>query len=116
MHRPSFLVDLDWIGSSYALLLAFAGVALLVVLLTWLGVGGWLLGLVQKGVQASINAGFRVWRLLLSWASWPVFLLLVFVLLAAGVALGAGRPAVALGAGVVLISLGVTTCLAYVYI
>src|SRR5689334_19322260 len=116
MASSPFLLDLDRLGSSYSLLLAFVGLGVLAGLLFWSGIVGRILGLVSLLIQKGITAGFWLWRLLLAWAAWPLFLTLVVFLLLAGLASGPISPFLRLLCGVTLLLLGVTTCLAYMSI
>ena len=55
-------------------LLGIAGIGLLTVVLTWLGILGWLIGVVQSAIHATIRAGFAFWRRALLAAPWPLLL------------------------------------------
>src|SRR5207253_7189796 len=60
--------------------------------------------------------GFLLWKRLLSWASWPVFLALVLGLLVAGVLAGGLVPAARILFGLATLLMGGTACLAYMFI
>ncbi len=116
MASSPFLLDLDRVGSSYSLLLAFVGLGVLAGLLFWSGIVGRVLGLVSLLIHRGIAAGFWLWKRLLAWATWPLFLALVVVVLLAGLASEPISPFLPLLCGVTLLLLGVTTCLAYMSI
>jgi HEAT repeat protein len=116
MPLARFTLDLDALGAAQSLLLGIAGIGLLAGVLAWLGILGWLVGLVQSAVHAIIRAGFALWRRLLGWAPWPVLLLLIVALLAAGAEEEPERPGAALACGLGLVVIGVSACLAYVHL
>ena len=113
---PTYLFDLDRLGASRLLLLTFLGIGLLAGFLFWIGLVGWVLRGVSVLIRAGVRAGFRVWRLLLSWAAWPVLLGLVAVTLTVGVWGERLVPGLAIVCGAGLLLIGVATCLAYVFI
>jgi hypothetical protein len=111
-----FTLDLD-AGSAYRiLLLAIAGVGLLIGLLAWLGILGWRLGLFQTLVHATIHFGFGLWWRSLSWMPCPVLLLVVLALLGPGAEEEPTLQGSALVRGLALGIAGLVSCLAYVYI
>ena len=116
MRRPSWLIELDQVHSSYLLLgtLALAGSVL--GILYQIGLLGWVIRLVGIGIRSAIRNGFLVWRRLLSWATWPLFLGTVAGLLFLGWALNGVLPALTLLCGFAPLFMGVTTCLAYMFI
>src|SRR5437868_435752 len=77
----------DRFGSALVLLV-FASLGVLAGLMYAVGLLGLLLDLVQRLFLACIRLGFGLWRRFLSWASWPLFLLLVFGLLLVGTTQG----------------------------
>ncbi|MBY0526432.1 MAG: HEAT repeat domain-containing protein [Gemmataceae bacterium] len=113
---PSYFFDLDQIGSSYLLLLAFVVLGIAAGLLFYIGVVGFILGIIQAVVQSSIRSGFRTWQALFSWAEWPVLLGIVLTWILVGAILGERFPFLAAASGTVLMLVGVTTCLAYIWI
>jgi HEAT repeat protein len=96
--------------TAFALLAVLAGVAYQT---GWLGK---LVALVNAILGGSVRTGFRLWRRLLAWASWPVFAALVLGLLVFGVSRAAEAPALGLLCSLVLLFVGTVACLAYVYI
>jgi HEAT repeat protein len=109
-------VDLDQLGHSRLLLLTYGVLGVVAWFLYWIGLLGWVVGLVGAAMRWSIRAGFLLWQRLLAWANWPRYLGLVFALLVLGLI---GRhliPGLPLLCGVALLGLGTTTCLAYVFI
>jgi HEAT repeat protein len=107
------LTALDRLQSSALILCLFAAAGALAFVLYRIGFIGAVLGLVGAVVRGSVRAGFRTWRLLLSWAPWPVFLGLVVGLIVLGLT---AAPGVAVLCGLAALFMGTTACLAYMYI
>jgi HEAT repeat protein len=110
------MFSLDLTDSSTLLLAAFVGTVLLAGLLFQVGLAGWALRALGNLIQFVVRTGFGVWRRLLAWAPWPVFLALVLGLLALGVLGEEDHPGLAVLIGLVLHLLGLAACLAYVSI
>jgi HEAT repeat protein len=103
-------------GSSLLVLGSFVALVLVVGVLYWTGIVGWIIGLVRVVIQTTVRTGFWLWRQLFSWAPWPVMLGLVLGLLVTGWALGQNHPLAAVGCGGALLFVGGTNCLAYIFI
>src|SRR5262245_35316001 len=99
--------------TSYLLLAIFATLAIVTALLYQAGALGWLVHRVGRFLFGCVQAGFLTWRRLLSWAPWPVFVLLVGVLHVPAL-ISAEPGAIALVCGLALLFVGVVSCLAYV--
>ena len=67
-------------------------------------------------VRWSTRKGFRLWERLLSWASWPLFLAVVFGFLVVGLLAGWLFPVLKIVCGLVPLFMGATACLAYMFI
>ena len=81
-----------------------------------IGLIGWVLRLFGMAVRACIRGGFRLWEVLLGWASWSEFLAVTFVLLLTGGLGGALFPALRILCSLVLMVMGTSACLAYMFI
>src|SRR5262245_12590928 len=105
--------------SSLYLLAWLAGIGLLLGVLFQLGVVGWLLWLVNGLLHRMVYGSYQVWSRFLSWAPWPLLLL---VLIGAHVLALYEPPDVVhvpgrtLIVGIALVVVGVITSLAYIYI
>ena len=106
------LAELNQVQSSYLLLGMLAGLALLAAVLYKIGVIGWVLRVFGRITRTAIRHAFLVWKALLSWASWPIFLVLVLAILL----LGGLVPALRLECGLAPLLMGAVTCLAYMFI
>jgi HEAT repeat protein len=114
---------LEHLTSSELILTSFLVLGVLVALLAWVGVLGWLVRLVGGVLRVVVTAGFVLWRWLLSWLPWPLFLLVVLALLGFGWRAslpGWFDPVVrawaALACGLILLLLGVISCMAYMFL
>src|SRR5581483_1993346 len=107
------LTALDRLHSSALILLVFAVLGVLVFALYRVGILDTIFRALGVVVRGSVRAGFRTWQLLLSWASWQLFLALVVGLIVLGLA---AAPGVAVLCGLATLFMGVTACLAYMYI
>jgi HEAT repeat protein len=116
MNTPLFFFNPDRFSSSYLVLLSFLVLGILAGLLCSTGLLGWMLRYVGLVVRAGVWSGFRLWKRLLSWAHWAVFLFLVLAFLTLGALGGQRFPVLAMLCGTGLLFLGVTTCLAYLFI
>src|SRR5690242_3904170 len=92
MNPSSSFVDLERLRSSYLLLATLAGRALAAGVLYQIGLIGWVLRGLGLMIRGGIREGFRVWERLLAWASWPLFLALVFGFLVVGGVAGGPLP------------------------
>jgi HEAT repeat protein len=120
---PSLRALLEHLTSSELILTSFVGLGLVVALLAWVGVLGWLVRLVGAVLRVVVTAGFVLWRWLLSWLAWPFFLLVVLALLGFGWRASLPgwfdpglRAAAAFACGVLLLLLGVISCMAYMFL
>ncbi len=116
MESPIYWLDLDAIGPSYVLLLAFVTLGLLAALVAWLGVVNRVLRLVHVVSRAISLSGFHLWEMLFSWAAWPALLITVFALLGLGCGGDWFFSWMAVFCGAVMLLLGVATSLAYIRI
>jgi HEAT repeat protein len=120
---PAVAALLEHLTSSDLFLLSFLVLGLVLALLAWLGVVGWLVRLVGAVFRLVVTAGFVLWRWLLSWLPWPLFLLAVLALLGCGwrVSLAGSlgldfRAGFGLACGLLLLLLGVIACMAYMFL
>jgi hypothetical protein len=111
-----WLIDLDRLHASYSLLIVLGAAGLLAFLLHRLGLIRLALRLLGFLVRKSIGGGFALWRRLLAWAPWPLFLAVVVAFLAVGLAAVSIAPAVAVLFALTPLCMGVTACLAYMHI
>jgi HEAT repeat protein len=116
MNTSSWFARLEQVQSSYLLLATLAGIVLAAGILYQIGV----IGSVVRGfglvVRGSIRRGFVVWERLLAWASWPLFLAIVFGFLMVGGVVGGLLPGLRVLFGLAPLFMGVTACLAYMFI
>ena len=112
-HR---LDELDQLHSSYLILIAVVGLGLIVGVLSYIGLLGWLLKVLGTVVRGAVSGGFLLWERLFSWAAWPVFLIIELTLIAVGCAAGEALSIVTVLCGLVPLFMGVTACLAYMFI
>ena len=116
MDQIRFLVRLDQLSSSYFVIVFLILVAIAAGLLFRIGVIPWGLRLFASLVRASIVGGFQLWKRLFAWASWPLFLTIVFSFLVVGWACSGIWPILTLVCAIVPLFMGVTACLAYMMI
>jgi HEAT repeat protein len=116
MGRPIWLVDLDRVHSSYAVLISLASLGVTATLLYLVGALGWALRQFGRFMRGSIRAGFYAWEKLLAWAPWQVFLAACVLLLAIGWVAVDSVPGLTLLCAAVPLFMGVTACLAYMLI
>jgi HEAT repeat protein len=110
------LISLDTLDTTTTLLILFAGCLVLVVIAFQIGVLASILAFIGILARGTIQTGFLLWKHLLSWAPWPIFLLLVIGLHIIAWHDGTEDAVRALVCGAALIFLGVITCLAYIFI
>jgi HEAT repeat protein len=116
MHTPSWLIDLNQVDSSYVVLLSLAALTLAVGFLVYFGLHRWILGLFVVVVRWATGKGFLLWERLLSGASWPLFLAIVFAFLVVGLLLGWLFPVVKIVCGLAQMLMGAIACMAYMFI
>ncbi len=116
MRTPSWFIDLDQVHSSYLLLATLVVVGILGGFLYQIGLIGLILRVLGIAIRGGIRNGFLLWRRLLAWASWPLFLVVVLAFLILGSAVHQFLPLLTLFCGFVPLFMGVTTCLAYMFI
>ena len=116
MNPSSSFVDLERVRSSYLLLATLAGLALAAGVLFQIGLIGWVLRGLGLVIRVGIREGFRLWERLLAWASWPLFLALVFGLLVLGGVAGGPLPGLRVVCGLAPLVMGAIACLAYMFI
>lgn len=116
MHPRDWFIDLDQIHSSYLVVLSLAALALTAGILFQIGLVGWVLRVLGFVVKGTIRQGFLLWARLLSWASWPVFLAVVFGFLVTGMVVGGLVPGLKVFCGLAPLFMGVLACLAYMFI
>jgi HEAT repeat protein len=76
MSTLSWVVELDQVHSSYLVVFSLATLAVAGGLLFQIGVVGWVFRVLGFMVRVIIRRGFLLWERLLSWASWPRFLVI----------------------------------------
>ncbi len=101
---------------SYLLLATLAGIIVLAGILYRVGLIGWVLRCVGLAVRGCIRTGFLYWERLLAWASWPLFLAIVFGFLIVGVLAGGPWPSLKVICGLAPLFMGIIACLAYMFI
>lgn len=116
MDTSSWFVELDRVHSSYLLLATLAGLGAAAGVLHRIGLIGWVVRVLGVVVRGGVRQGFLLWERLLSWASWPLFLALVFGFLVSGGVLGGAVPALRVVCGLAPLVMGAIACLAYMYI
>jgi HEAT repeat protein len=109
-------VDLADFEPSSVILGTLAGIVVLTVLLYFSGALGILIRLISTLLRVSITSGFKVWQRSLSWAPWPVFLVLTLGLLVLGLHLVDTHPALTALLAAVPLLMGMAACSAYMYI
>src|SRR3954462_10681550 len=111
MNASSWFVELERVHSSYLLLAMLAGLALAAGVLYQVGLIGWVLRGLGLVVRGGIREGFRLWERLLAWASWPLFLALVFGFLILGGVAGGPLPGLKVVCGLAPLVMGAIACL-----
>ena len=76
--NSSWFAGLERADPSFLLLTTLAGIIVSAGVLYQVGLVGWVLRGVGLAVRGCIWTGFRSWERLLAWASWPLFLAIVF--------------------------------------
>jgi HEAT repeat protein len=104
------------VDTSHKLLAALLGVALLAGFLYWSGGLGATLRFVKLAFDGLVLSGFRCWKVLLFWADWFRFFLLVIALVVLGQAIGSYFPFFGVLVGGALVFFGGITCLAFIRI
>jgi HEAT repeat protein len=116
MNTPSWLTGLERTQPSYLLLSTLAAIILVAAGLHQIGlIGGALRGLGSM-LRHGIRAGFRLWKRLLGWASWPSFLTIAVVFLLVGCVADPYAPSVTILCGMAALFMGTIACLAYIFI
>src|SRR3954452_3292683 len=90
------LAEWDRLRSSHWILATVVVLALVVGILYYVGVVGWVIQVLSSAVRGAVRWGFLVWERLFAWAMWPQFLVIVVGLLAVGVARAEAWPALAI--------------------
>lgn len=108
--------NLTTLNASTLILIVFIVLAVFTALLIRMGWVGWLVRHLGQWIGASIVGGFRLWRRVFGWASWPLMLGINLTLLVVGEALHTLAPWVHIVAGGINVFAGVLTCLAYMFI
>jgi hypothetical protein len=116
MDTSPWFARLEQADPSYLLLAAIAGTSLLAGILYQIGLIGWVLRGFGFVVRGAIRKGFLLWEHLLAWASWPVFLAIVFGFLLAGGVAGGPLPGLRVVCGLAPLFMGLIACLAYMFI
>ena len=116
MRTPTWFIELNQVDSSYLVLLSLVALTLAVGSLVYFGLLSWVFCLLVVVVRWSTRKGFRLWEALLSWASWPLFLAVVFGFLVVGLLAGWLFPVLKIVCGLVPLFMGATACLAYMFI
>jgi HEAT repeat protein len=82
------------------------------------GVGliGWALRAVGLVIRIAVREGFRLWERLLAWATWPLFLAIVFGFIFVGGVLGGWSPGLRILCALAVMAMGGCACLAYMFI
>ena len=116
MDNSSWFAKLEQTQTSYLLLATLASTVLAVGILYQIGLIGWVLRGLGMIVRGGIRSGFLLWERLLAWASWPLFLAIVFAFLLVGGVAGGLLPALRVLFGLATLFMGAITCLAYMFI
>jgi hypothetical protein len=116
MDKSSWFAKLEQTQTSYLLLAVLTLTAVAAGILYQIGVIGWLLRGLGLIVRGGIRRGFRLWERLLAWASWPLFLAIVFSFLLVGGVAGGPLPALRVFFGLATLFMGAIACLAYMFI
>ena len=116
MNNSSWFASLEHVSTSYLLLGTLAGTVLAAGILYQIGLIGWVLRGLGMIVRGGIRSGFLLWERLLAWASWPLFLAIVFGFLLVGGVAGGPLPALRVLFGLATLFMGAIACLAYMFI
>src|SRR3954451_11606337 len=116
VKTSSWFVELEHIHPSSLLLATLAGLTLAAGVLYQVGLIGWALRGLGLVVRGGIREGFRLWERLLAWASWPLFLALVFGFLILGGVAGGPLPGLKVVCGLAPLVMGTIACLTYMFI
>ncbi len=116
MDNFSWFASLEHVSTSYLLLGTLAVTALAAGILYQIGVIGWVLRGLGMIVRGGIRSGFLLWKRLLAWASWPLFLAIVLPFLLVGGVAGGPLPVLRVLFGLAALLMGAVACLAYMYI
>ena len=116
MNNSSSFAYLEHVHTSYLLLGTLAGTVLAAGILYQIGLIGWVLRGLGMIVRGGIRRGFLLWERLLAWATWPLFLAIVFGLLLVGGVAGGPLPALRVVFGSATLFMGAIACLAYMFI
>ena len=116
MDNSSWFAKLEQTQTSYLLLATLAVTVLAAGILYQIGLIGWVLRGLGLVVRGGIRSGFLLWERLLAWASWPLFLAIVFGFLLVGGVAGGPLPALRVVCGLAPLFMGAIACLAYMFI
>jgi HEAT repeat protein len=116
MRHPNWLIELDQLHSSYLVLISLLVLGTMIGVLYWIGLVGLVLRLTSLVVSGCIRQGFLLWEQLLSWATWPLFLALIFGLFVIGLLSGGLFPLLRVVCGLSLLVMGAMACLAYMFV
>ena len=116
MDNSSWFANLEQTQTSYLLLGTLAVTVLAAGILYQIGLIGWVLRGLGMIVRGGIRSGFLLWERLLAWATWPLFLAIVFGFLLVGGVAGGPLPALRVWFGLATLFMGAIACLAYMFI
>jgi len=116
MNISSWFFRMEQTQTSYLLLATLAGAVLAAGVFYAIGLLGWVLRVLGLVVREGIRKGFLLWKRLLAWASWPLFLALVLGLLIVGGLAGGPLPGLRVVCGLATLFMGTLACLAYMFI
>ena len=116
MTNSSWFASLEHVHTSYLLLGTLAVTVLAAGILYQIEVIGWGLRGLGTIVRGGIRSGFLLWKRLLAWATWPLFLAIVFAFLLVGGLAGGPLPALKVWFGLATLIMGAIACLAYMFI
>ncbi len=116
MNNSSWSASLEHVSTSYLLLGTLAATVLIAGLLYQSGLIGWAMRGLGMIVRGGIRSGFLLWERLLAWASWPLFLAIVFGFLLVGGVAGGPLPVLRVSFGLATLFMGAIACLAYMFI
>src|SRR5271166_558313 len=116
MDNSSWFAKLEQAQTSYLLLATLTSTVLAAGILYQIGLIGWVLKGLSMIVRGGIRSGFLLWERLLAWASWPLFLAIIFAFLLVGGVAGGPIPALRVSFGLATLFMGAITCLAYMFI
>ncbi len=116
INTSEWLARLEQARTSHLLLGILAGAVVAGAVLWKIGLIGWVLRVFGMVVRGCIRGGFRLWELLLGWASWSEFLAVTLLLLLTGGLAGGLFPVLRIICSAALMLMGTTACLAYMFI